>query len=157
MKLSKIVASAVLGLSLSMPLMAGSNISQEMIASAKKWDVKAITPQALKKMLDEEKDVYMLDIREPYMIPEGSIDGTENIAIPRGLLEFDAPTEIKDKKAFIVVYCRSGKGAVLAAKTMKLDLKYKNVRYLKGGLDGWLEAGYSIFNHFGELKLAKDE
>lgn len=157
MVLGKIVASAILGLSLSVTLMAGNNISQEMIASAKKWDVKAITPKALKEMLDKEAPVYMLDIREPYMIPEGSIDGTENVAIPRGLLEFDAPTMIKDKNAFIVVYCRSGLGAVLAAKTMKLDLKYTNVRYLEGGIDGWLEAGYSVFNHFGEIKLAKDE
>jgi rhodanese-related sulfurtransferase len=155
MVLGKIIASAILGLSLSAQLMAGNNISQEMIASAKKWDVKGITPQALKALLDKEEPVYMLDVREPYMIPEGSIDGTENVAIARGLLEFDAPTMIEDKNAFIVVYCRSGKGAVLAAKTMKQDLKYKNVYYLEGGIDGWLEAGYSIFSHFGEMQLAK--
>lgn len=155
MVLGKIIASAVLGLSLSAQLMAGNNISQEMIASAKKWDVKGITPQTLKALLDKEEPVYMLDVREPYMIPEGSIDGTENVAIPRGLIEFDAPTMIEDKDAFIVVYCRSGKGAVLAAKTMKQDLKYTNVYYLEGGIDGWLEAGYSIFSHFGEMQLAK--
>lgn len=154
MKLNKIITSALLALGLSSPLMAGSAIGMELIAAAKK-DVKEITPQELKKLIDNEDDVYMLDIREPYMIPEGTIEGMENISIARGLLEFDAPSAIKNKDALIVVYCRSGKGAVLAAKTMKKELHYTNVRYLKGGVDGWLEAGYSIFNHFGELKLAK--
>lgn len=154
MKISKILTTTLLTLGLSTPIMAGSALSQELIASAKK-DVKSISPKALKKMIDNEDDVYMLDIREQYMVPEGSIEGMENIAIGRGVLEFDIEAKIKDKEAFIVLYCRSGKGAVLAAKTMKEDLHYTNVQYLEGGVDGWLEAGYSIFNHFGELQLVK--
>lgn len=125
-----------------------------LIAQAKK-EVKSITPQELKKKIDNEDDVWMLDIREPYMIPEGSIEGMENIEIPRGMLEFNLESEIKDKNAFIVVYCRSGKGAALATKMMQDDLHYKNVVYLKGGLNLWLESGYTIFSSFGEIKLAQ--
>ncbi len=154
MTLAKLIASAVLGLGLSMPLMAGSALSQELIAKAAK-EVKSITSKELAKMIENEDDVWMLDIREPYMIPEGSIEGMENVAIARGLLEFDLPSEIKDKNAFIVVYCRSGKGAALATKTIQNDLHYTNVHYLVGGLDSWLEEGNSIFSHLGELKLAK--
>ena len=94
----------------------------------------------------------MLDIREPYMRPEGEIEGDENVAVPRGLLEMNIRQTIKDKNAFVVVYCRSGKGAVLAAKMLKNDLGYKNVTYLMGGLGAWLSAGYSIWNDLGELK-----
>jgi rhodanese-related sulfurtransferase len=32
---------------------------------------------------------------------------------------------------------------------------YSNVVYLKGGMEGWLEAGYPLFNHFGEMDLAE--
>lgn len=53
------------------------------------------------------------------------------------------------------MYCRSGKSAVLAAKTLTQVMGYKNVQYLEGGIDGWLEKGYSIYNHFGEMKLAE--
>jgi len=156
MKLSKIVATTLMTLSLTTSsLMAGSKTSEHMIAQAKKG-VKGITPQELHKMFEEEKvDVWMLDIREPYMIPEGSIDGIENIEVPRGLLEMNVESKIKDKNAFIVVYCRSGKGAVLAAKTVEQDLHYKNVRYLEGGINGWLEAGYTIYNSFGGMQLAE--
>jgi len=152
MGILKIVVSVVLVLSI--PLFAGNAESQALVKSAKK-DVKSITPQVLNKKIENEDDVYMLDIREPYMIPEGSIDGMENIEIARGLLEFNLASKIKDKNAFIVVYCRSGKAAVLAVKMMKEKLHYKNVTYLEGGINGWLDAGYSIFSSFGEMKLAK--
>ena len=155
MKLHKIILTIALGLGLSMPLMAGEKLGQELLASAKKWS-KYITPQDLKKKIDNEDDLYMLDIREPYMIPEGSIEGMENIEIPRGLLEFEVESKIEDKKTLIIVYCRSGKGAALSAQMMKDQLKYQNVYYLKGGLDAWLEAGYSVFSHLGELKLVKE-
>ncbi len=154
MKINTLVTVVLLGVSLSMPLMAGNAESEALVASAKKWS-KKITPAELKKKIDNEEDVWMLDIREPYMRIEGSIEGMENIEISRGVLEFDVGEKIPNKDAFIVIYCRSGKGAALSAETMKEKLHYTNAHYLVGGIDGWLEAGYSIFNHFGELKLAK--
>ena len=156
MRITKLLITATLTLGLCAPLMAGDNIGQQLIKSAKKWDVKGISPDALKKMIDEEKDLWMLDIRDPYMRVEGSIEGLDNAAVARGNLEFKIEDEIEDKKALIIVYCRSGKVAVLAAQTLKKTMKYQNVVYLEGGLDGWLEAGYSVFNHLGELKLNKD-
>ncbi|MFC2074091.1 rhodanese-like domain-containing protein [Campylobacterota bacterium] len=155
MRISKIVTMIILGICLSTPLTAGEKLGQELLASAKKW-TKYISPEDLKKKIDNEDDLYMLDIREPYMIPEGSIEGMENVAIPRGLLEFEVEDKIENKKALVVVYCRSGKGAALSAQMMNEKLKYKNVVYLKGGLDAWLEAGYSVFSHLGELKLVKE-
>jgi len=146
MKISKFVIAVFLGLCLSTTLVAGDNLGQELLASAKKWT----------KKIDNEDDLYMLDIREPYMIPEGSIDALDNVAIPRGLLEFEVESKIKNKDAFIVVYCRSGKGAALSAQTMAEQLKYTNTYYLVGGLDGWLEAGYSVFSHLGEMKLVQE-
>ncbi len=134
--------------------MAGFSLSDAVIAQAKK-EIKFISVEALKKKIDKEDDVFMLDIREPYMRIEGTIEAMENVAIARGLLEFNLMSEIKDKKALIVVYCRSGKGAVLAAKMIRDDLKYKNVTYLKGGIQAWLDAGYSISNQFGDVQLVK--
>jgi len=154
MRISKIVTTVILGICLSVPLFAGNAESEALVAAAKK-DAKVITPAKLKKMIDNEDDLWMLDVREPYMRMEGSIEGMDNVAISRGVLEFDLGEKIPDKNAFIVVYCRAGKGAPMAAKMMKEDMKYTNVYYLEGGIDKWLEEGYSIFNHFGELKLAK--
>ena len=154
MKVAKIIIVALMALALSTPVMAGGELSQNLVASAEKWS-KKITPAELKKKIDNEDDIYMLDVREPYMIPEGSIEGMENVAIPRGLLEFEIEDKIPNKDAFIVIYCRAGKGAALSAKTLKEDMHYTNAHYLVGGLDSWLEAGYSVFSSFGEVKLAK--
>ena len=134
--------------------MAGSATSEKMIAAAKK-EVKSITSKELAKKIDNEDDLWMLDVREPYMRGEGSIEGLDNAAVSRGVLEFDLESKIEDKNALIVVYCRQGKSAVLAAKTITQDLHYTNVLYLDGGLENWLNEGYSLFNDLGEIKQAQ--
>ena len=155
MKLHTLVATAVLGLGLSTSLMAGDAISEALVAKAAK-NVKAITPAELFKMTDEGEVAFIaLDVREAHMRMEGTFDAEENVEIARGVLEFDIGKAIPDKKALVVVYCRVGKSAVLAADTMQRQLGYSNVRYLEGGLDEWMEQGYSMYNHFGEVKLAK--
>jgi len=155
MKISKIVTSVLLALGLSTVVMAGSATSEHMIADAKKV-TKAITAKELKKMIDNEDDLWMLDVREPYMRGEGSIEGMDNEAISLGVLIFDAESKIEDKNALIIVYCRQGKSAVLAAKMLTEDLHYKNVKYLDGGLESWLLDGNSIFNELGELKMVTE-
>lgn len=155
MKLHKLMVTAILGLGLTIPLMAGDAISEALVKKAEK-NVKAITPKELFKMVDEgEVSFIALDVREADMRMEGTFDAEENVEIARGVLEFDVGAAIEDKKALVIVYCRVGKSAVLAADTMQRQLGYSNVRYLKGGLDAWMEQGYSIYNHFGEVKLAK--
>ena len=154
MNLIKMMAGAILVASLSSSVFAGSKTSEALVAAAKK-EVKSISAKDLAKMIDNEDDVWMLDVREPFMRIEGSIDGMENIAVSRGVLEFDIGSKIEDHNAFIVVYCRSGKAAPLSASVMKHKLHYTNVVYLEEGLEGWLNAGYSIYNAFGEMKLAE--
>ena len=122
----------------------------------KKWDVKAISSKDLKTKIDKEEDLWMLDVREPYMRGEGSIEGMDNEAISLGVLIFDAESKIEDKNALIIVYCRQGKSAVFAAQMLTKQLHYKNVFYLDGGLESWLLEGNSVFNDLGELKLVTE-
>ena len=154
MNIIKLTTATLLTLGLATSLMAGSALSQSLIKEAKKT-TQSISPKELKKLIDNEEDFWFVDVREPWMIPEGSIDGGETVEIPRGIMEFDIGGKIKKHDELIVVYCRSGKSAVLAAETLNHKMHYKNVKYLEGGLNGWLDAGYSIYNAFGELKLAE--
>ncbi len=155
MKLQKLAAAVILGFGLSMPLMAGDAISEALVEKAEQ-NVDAITPAELAKLIEEgEVSFTALDVREADMRMEGTFDAENNVEIARGVLEFDVGAAIPDKKGLVIVYCRVGKSAALAAQTMKYYLGYTNVRYLKGGLDAWMEQGYSIYNHFGEVKLAK--
>ena len=154
MKLHILVAAALLGFGLSTSLMAGDAISEALVAKAQK-NVKVITSTELQKMIDDGEEFIGLDVREADMRMEGTFDVEENVEIARGVLEFDIGKAIPNKKALIIVYCRAGKSAALAADTMQRQLGYSNVKYLKGGLDEWLEEGHAIYNHFGEMVLAK--
>lgn len=151
MNIQKVIVSSVLGLGLSLPLYAGHAETDKLLKEAKK-EAGEITPQALKKMFDEEKEVFVLDIRESEQRAEGQIYWDEMYEITRGNLEFEILNKIKDKNAVIVTYCRGGSRGALAAQTLR-HLGYKNSTNLKGGLKGWAKAGYPIETGLGVTKL----
>jgi len=95
----------------------------------------------------------MLDVREPVEW-EQHIKGA--VQVPRGLLEFVAdPASPKhnpelDPAGRVIVYCRSGTRAALAALTLK-TLGYEDVANLDGGLNGWKEAGLPTDEHHADI------
>lgn len=117
-------------------------------------EIKGITPQELKSLIDEDEDFIQLDVRENNQYGHGEIWTMEMVKLTRGYVEYKVEHAIPNKKAKIVVLCCSGKRAVLAAKTLK-ELGYKDIQYLKGGVNGWLNAGYPLDTVFGELYLKK--
>lgn len=94
-----------------------------------------------------------LDVREPVEW-EHHIEGA--VQIPRGLLEFAAdPTSPRHNEQLnpnnrVIVYCRSGVRAVLAAQTLKA-LGYSDVANLEGGITAWTEAGLPTAEHHGDI------
>ena len=122
-------------------------------------EVGYVTPKQLKKMLDDGDDVIILDVRESEQISEGSIPfddfNKENfVHITRGNLEWDINKIIPNKNAKIVTYCRRGGRGALAAQVLR-KMGYKNATTLKGGLKGWIKAGYPVKTGLGEVILYK--
>ena len=117
-------------------------------------EIEGITPKQLRALIEEDEDFIQLDVRENNQYGHGEIWTMEMVRLTRGYVEYKVEHAIPDKKANVVVLCCSGKRAVLAAKTLK-KLGYKNVKYLKGGVNGWLNAGYPLDTVFGELYLKK--
>lgn len=111
-----------------------------------------IKPHALYKMIQDEVEFILLDIREPEQKGDGEIYANEYYEITRGNLEFYVSHKIHDKNAIIVTYCRSGKRGAFAAQTLK-HLQYKNAISLKGGLKAWAKAGLPIETDIGVMKL----
>jgi len=97
--------------------------------------------------------VVFLDIREPVEW-EHHIAGA--VQVPRGLLEFAADpasprhTPELDPAARVIVYCRSGVRAALAAHTLR-ELGYENVANLEGGITAWSEAGLPTEEHHADI------
>ncbi len=104
-----------------------------------------------------DKNMVLVDVREPEEYGSGYINAHNNLTIPRGKLEFMAINKIAKtygKDAHIITYCLKGPRGSLAGYQLK-KMGFTNVKNLKGGILNWLEKGNTIHSYLGELTLAK--
>lgn len=94
---------------------------------------KTISPVEAKKIMNENSDIVIVDVREEEEMAEGYIEGA--VLIPLGTVESDIENKIPDKDKTILVYCRSGRRSAIACDIMD-SLGYKNV-YDFGGIIDW--------------------
>ena len=92
-----------------------------------------ITPVEAKKIMDTQKDIYILDVRDPDELDEGFVDNSINI--PLDSLLQAAEKKLPDKTKPLLVYCRSGKRSKEAEKLLE-ELGYENI-YDFGGILDW--------------------
>ncbi len=97
--------------------------------------MKDITVSELKKRLDKDENVFVIDVREAHEYDEFNI-GAENIPLGALLHSIDDLEEYKGEE--IVVHCRSGKRS-LSAKHALEEAGFKKVRNLTGGMLEWQE------------------
>ena len=119
-------------------------------------EVPEMPPAVLKKMLDNDEDVILLDVREFIQRSEGEIYADESYAISRTNLEFEVMNTLKDKDALVVVYSRQGARSLFAAESLK-RLGYTQVYNLKAGLKGWVRENYPYENGLGIVVKVVDE
>ena len=86
-----------------------------------------------KKIIDTDKSVVILDVREPDEVDEGYIEGA--VFIPNREIIENAPKVIPDKNKKILVYCRSGKRSMETCEKL-VKMGYTNV-YDFGGIMDW--------------------
>ncbi len=86
-----------------------------------------------KKLMDENRELIVVDVRTREEYEEVYIDGA--ISIPLDELEETAGKLLKDRERPVMVYCRSGKRSMEAAKILD-RLGYKHI-YDMGGLIDW--------------------
>ncbi|RKX28565.1 MAG: hypothetical protein DRP47_04075 [Candidatus Zixiibacteriota bacterium] len=106
---------------------------KQMVSVSKKR-ITEITPADLNGLIKKKGNLVIVDVREPKEFEAGNIPGSVNI--PRGLLEFKITKKYPNKATNIIIYCKSGGRAALAAESLK-DIKYKNVKSLAGGWQAW--------------------
>ena len=118
--------------------------------------VQELFPWDLEEWLQNDADVLLLDIREPYEFAAMHIRNSVNV--PRGVLEsaceYDyeetVPELVQARDRDIVVICRSGKRSVLAADVMQ-KMGYAKVRSLKTGLRGWSDYEQEMVDANGQV------
>lgn len=95
-----------------------------------------ITVQDLKKKIDSEENVFLLDVREPFEQYQSKIEYHNSTLIPIGELS-DRLQEIEDKKdQEVVCLCRSGSRSAEACKLLETE-GFPNAKNLKGGINQW--------------------
>jgi rhodanese-related sulfurtransferase len=114
-----------------------------------------ITASQVRCALLLREEIALLDLRHEAAFATGHPLFAANMAADRIALEAEARLPRKDVS--VVVY-DAGEGLVASATDRLTALGYTNVRQLDGGLEGWRQAGYELFQDvnsyakaFGEL------
>ena len=92
-----------------------------------------ISAQDAKNIMDTETDYVIIDARTEEEFATGHIKNA--ILIPEYEVAARAETELPDKNALILVYCRSGRRSKIAAEEL-IKLGYTNVKEF-GGIIDW--------------------
>lgn len=93
----------------------------------------SITQEEAKRIMDNEENYIILDVREQSEYDEGHIKNA--ILLPYTEIETRAENELPDKEQIILVYCRSGRRSKIAAQSLA-NAGYKNVKEF-GGIIDW--------------------
>lgn len=94
----------------------------------------SINQQQAIDVVDEFKKVQILDVRTIEEYRQGGIKGSMNINVNDGA--FTQKISTLDKDGVYVVYCKGGTRSRKACDKM-VDLGFKHVFNLKGGLSRW--------------------
>src|SRR6266702_2850087 len=102
----------------------------------------SITPSQVRSALLLRDEIALLDLRHEAVFATGHPLFAANMAADRITLEAEARLPRKDVP--IVLYDNGEGLAGVAADRLKA-LGYSNIRQLDGGLQGWKQAGFELF------------
>lgn len=94
--------------------------------------MKEVTVQELKKLIDENADFQLIDVREPHEYQVANLQGE---LIPLGQVEANVDKIARDKQ--VVVHCRSGARSGNAIAALEARYGFTNLYNLKGGILAW--------------------
>jgi rhodanese-related sulfurtransferase len=117
---------------------------------------KTVTAGQLKKMLHDDGEIALLDVREAGEFGESHLFFA--VPLPYSRLELDV-ARLVPRRSTRAVLCDDGAMGVARLAARRLEtLGYNDVSLLDGGTRGWADAGYALFagvnvpsKTFGEL------
>jgi len=102
------------------------------------WNVQDVTPAAAQKLLAENKEVRVLDVRTPAEYAEGHIAGALNVDFKAS--DFAENVGKLDKNTTYIVHCRSGKRSSGSLPILK-ENSFGTIYHLNKGFNSWKAAG----------------
>jgi rhodanese-related sulfurtransferase len=111
----------------------------------------AISAKNFKKILESDNEFVLLDVRSEAEFNAAHLPGALNVE--RGRIEWIIPNIIKNPERTIYVYCQDGRRSGFATERL-LEMGYKNTSHIADGFEGWVRAGYLVYNMHGEFILS---
>ena len=102
-----------------------------------------ITPQALHALLASNQEVRLIDVRQPLDLLGDSviIPGAQWLSPD----EVRADPSLLPKERDLIIYCTCPSDKTSQTILHRaLSLGFVRIKFLKGGLDGWRESGFTV-------------
>ncbi|MBA3535426.1 MAG: rhodanese-like domain-containing protein [Tatlockia sp.] len=104
-------------------------------------NIERIDVHELKKRRDADSSLCLIDVREAHEWQASRIPGA--IHIPKDEISATISTIIPEKTKPIYLHCKGGVRSLYAASCL-MNLGYKEVYSIDGGIAEWARAGYPI-------------
>ncbi|GIK38215.1 MAG: hypothetical protein BroJett011_20480 [Chloroflexota bacterium] len=116
-----------------------SYITSDQLIARLRREIEEIDVHELAERIQDGEALTVIDIREQDEWSQGRIKGS--VHIPRGFLELRVEALVSDRDHPIALTCAGGTRSLLAARDLQ-ELGYTNVVSVRGGFNGWKNAGY---------------
>ena len=103
--------------------------------------------------MDSGVKFVLVDVRTKDEYNAAHLPGA--IHINRGLVEWVVPKKIEDTDTKIYVYCRTGARSAFVTQRL-IEMGYTNVTNIYDAFQGWVVAGYPVYNKHGEFILTSE-
>ncbi|MEQ8280402.1 MAG: molybdopterin-synthase adenylyltransferase MoeB [Deltaproteobacteria bacterium] len=114
-------------------------MNKDTLIEQTKARIQEASVEEVRTRLEANPNVVLVDVREADEVATGIIAGAKHI--PRGFLELRIENVERNRDAEMVVYCAGGTRSALAVRSLE-ELGYTNVTSMKGGFNGWKNAGF---------------
>ena len=135
-------------------------IAQAQVKSAKQIveeaesQIEQISIDELKTKIDSDQKFILIDVRSEKEYLAGHVKNA--VWIPSGKVKFATQKITEDPNVDIVIYCRARGQSALSVYALD-EIGYEKVFNLDGGFKEWVNAGNSVFNMHGEIKVISFE
>ena len=106
-----------------------------------------VSPQEVRRRMESEEKLVLIDVREPFEHQQASIAGTQLIpmnTVPARLQELDAQAD----EAMLIVFCHHGVRSLNVVNWLR-EQGVEACQSMQGGIDRWsLEIDPSVPRYF---------
>ncbi|MDH3891876.1 MAG: rhodanese-like domain-containing protein [candidate division Zixibacteria bacterium] len=128
--------------------------SAKQIVEETEAQIEQISIDELKTKIDSDQEFILIDVRTEKEYLAGHVEGA--VWIPSGKVKFATQKITEDPNVDIVIYCRARGQSALSVYALD-EIGYEKVFNLDGGFKEWVNAGNSVFNMHGEIKVISFE